>query len=123
MQEQQRQHGTLLGAAERQHLSLVARLERAEDAEVHRAGPYSAARPDGSSVTGEDGSSYRLVGRLLPDWPMLPTVFSKTVSTKAGSGGRHVAALTGARMPEDFTLSHAGRRRIALPPKSDPGGA
>jgi hypothetical protein len=54
---------------------------------------------------------------------MLLNVFSKTVSTKAGSGGRQVAALTGARMPEDFTLSHAGRRRIALPPKSDPESA
>jgi hypothetical protein len=53
------------------------------------------------------------------------TVFSKTVSTKAGSGGRQVAALTAhrARMPEDFTLSHARRRRIALPPKGDPGSA
>ena len=63
------------------------------------------------------------MGGLLPRSPMLLNVFSKTVNTKAGSGGRQVAALTGARMPEDFTLSHAGRRRIALPPKSDPGSA
>ena len=54
---------------------------------------------------------------------MLPSVFSKTVSTKAGSGGRQVAALTEARMPDAFTLSYAGRRRIALPPKGDPRGA
>jgi hypothetical protein len=54
MQEQQRQHGTLLGATEREHLSLVAGLQRAEDPEVHRAGPYNAARPDGSSVTGQE---------------------------------------------------------------------
>jgi hypothetical protein len=56
---------------------------------------------------------------------MLPTVFSMTVSTKAGSGGRQVAALTSeqARMPADFTLSHAGGRRIAIPPKGDPGCA
>jgi hypothetical protein len=55
---------------------------------------------------------------------MLPTAFSITVSTKAGRGGRQVAALTDeqARMPADF-LSQAGRRRIAIPPKSDPGSA
>ena len=63
------------------------------------------------------------MGGLLPARPIVPTVFSKTVSTKAGRGGRQVAALTEARMPEDFSLSHAGRRRIALPPKGDPGGA
>jgi hypothetical protein len=56
---------------------------------------------------------------------MLPTVFSKTVSTNAGRRGRQVAALTfaQARTPEDFPLSHAGRRRIAIPPKRDRGCA
>jgi hypothetical protein len=56
---------------------------------------------------------------------MLPTVFSMTVSTKAGSGDRQLAALTTeqARTPADFSLSHAGRRRIAIPPKRDPGCA
>jgi hypothetical protein len=123
MQEQQRQHSALLGAAEREHLSLVAGLQRAEDPEVHRAGPYNATKPDGSSVTGQRPGSYRLVGGLLPDGPIVASVFRKTVSTKAGRGGSQVAALTEARMPEAFSLSHAGRRRIALPPKSDPGSA
>ena len=123
MQEQQRQHGTLLGATEREHLSLVAGLQRAEDPEVHRRRTVQRRQTGWKLRDRSRGGSYRLVGGLLPDGPIVRTVFSKTVSTKAGSGGRHVAALTEARMPEDFTLSHAGRRRIALPPKSDPGSA